>query len=287
MKLKTKPSEMTLRLFCLTASAISILSVAMICCFLFASGWPAIQQIGLVEFFTGTVWQPSFGEYGILPMICATGAVTALAVAIGFPAGVLCAVYLAYECPKKLVPFVQGAILLMAGIPSVVYGFFGLTTLVPMIRTVFGGRGMSLLAAGLLLGFMILPTIASVSLTSIQSVGQEIYDGSRALGSSHEKSVFHSVLPAAGRGILAGLILGLGRAAGETMAVMMVAGNQAVMPSGLLEGVRTLTSNIAMEMGYAAGLHREALIAAGAVLLLIVLLLNLFLAVYERKGKRA
>lgn len=179
--------------------------------------------------------------------------------------------------------FFHGAILLMAGIPSVVYGFFGLTTLVPFIRNTFGGRGMSLLAAGVLLGFMILPTVASISLTSIQAVGQEIYDGSRALGSSHEKSIFHSVLPAAR--ILAALILGLGRAAGETMAVMMVAGNQPVMPAGLLEGVRTLTSNIAMEMGYAAGLQREALIATGAVLLLIILLINLLLSVYERKGK--
>lgn len=218
-------------------------------------------------------------------MICATGAVTGLAILTGFPAGVLCAVYLVYECPKKMYGFFHGAILLMAGIPSVVYGFFGLTTLVPFIRNTFGGRGMSLLAAGVLLGFMILPTVASISLTSIQAVGQEIYDGSRALGISHEKSIFHSVLPAARGGILAALILGLGRAAGETMAVMMVAGNQPVMPAGLLEGVRTLTSNIAMEMGYAAGLQREALIATGAVLLLIILLINLLLSVYERKGK--
>ncbi len=274
-----------MRFFCLLASVISIISVAMICFFLFANGWPAISQVGFVQFFTGTVWQPSAGEYGILPMICATGAVTGLAILTGFPAGVLCAVYLVYECPKKMYGFFHGAILLMAGIPSVVYGFFGLITLVPFIRNTFGGRGMSLLAAGVLLGFMILPTVASISLTSIQAVGQEIYDGSRALGSSHEKSIFHSVLPAARGGILAALILGLGRAAGETMAVMMVAGNQPVMPAGLLEGVRTLTSNIAMEMGYAAGLQREALIATGAVLLLIILLINLLLSVYERKGK--
>lgn len=177
--------------------------------------------------------------------------------------------------------------MLMAGIPSVIYGLFGLTTLVPLIRNTFGGRGMSLLAAGLLLGFMILPTIASVSLTSIQAVEEDVYNNSRALGSTHEKSVFLAVLPAARRGILAGLVLGIGRAAGETMAVMMVAGNQPVMPSGLLEGVRTLTSNIAMEMGYAAGLQRQALIATGAVLLVIVLLLNVLLRLSQGKEKQA
>lgn len=285
--MKTKLSELSLKGFCIAASAISILSVLMICFFLFADGIPALRKIGLIEFFTGTVWQPSSNEYGILPMICATAAVTGLAILIGFPAGVLCAVFLAYECPTRLYGFFHSAIMLMAGIPSVIYGLFGLTTLVPLIRNTFGGRGMSLLAAGLLLGFMILPTIASVSLTSIQAVEEDVYNNSRALGSTHEKSVFLAVLPAARRGILAGLVLGIGRAAGETMAVMMVAGNQPVMPSGLLEGVRTLTSNIAMEMGYAAGLQRQALIATGAVLLVIVLLLNVLLRLSQGKEKQA
>ena len=176
--------------------------------------------------------------------------------------------------------------MLMAGIPSVVYGFFGLTVLVPFIRTTFGGPGMSLLAASVLLGFMVLPTVASVSLTSIQTAAPGVYEASRALGSTHDRTIFHAVLPAARSGIMASLILGIGRAAGETMAVMMVAGNQPVLPSGLLDGVRTLTANIAMEMGYAAGLQREALIACGAVLLLMIFVLNIGLF-YAQKRRNA
>lgn len=285
--MSVKLKEISLRGFCLAASGLSVLAIALICGFLFAEGSPAIARIGLLPFLAGTTWQPSAGSFGILPMICATGAVTGVALLTGFPAGVLFAIYLAYECPKKLFPFLQGALLLMAGIPSVIYGLFGLTTLVPLIRQLFGGHGLSLLAAGLLLGFMILPTIASVSLTSLKAVDEDVYRGSRALGSSHERTIFHAVLPAARRGILAGLVLGIGRAAGETMAVMMVAGNQAVMPSGLLDGVRTLTANIALEMGYAAGLQREALIATGVVLLVLILVLNLLLALSERKEKAA
>lgn len=278
-----KFSESLLKTGSMTAAVLSIAAVLCICLFLFSGGFPAVEKIGPADFFGGLVWQPSNGEFGILPMICGTLAVTGLAILVGFPLGLLCAVYLAFECPKKLYPLLHGAVMLMAGIPSVVYGFFGLTAIVPLIRNGLGGRGMSLLAASLLLAFMIFPTIASVSLTSIRNAAPSVYDASRALGSSHERSIFHAVLPAARSGILAGLILGLGRAAGETMAVMMVAGNQPVMPHGLLSGMRTLTANIAMEMGYVAGVQREALIACGAVLLLLILLLNVVLQMVQRR----
>lgn len=281
--LMVRLSEKVLWLVCFLAACLSIGAVFCICLFLFAGGLPALQQIGLVSFFTGTVWQPSSGIYGILPMIVGTVLVTLTAILLGFPLGLLCAVFLAFDCPVRLYKPLYQAVSLMAGIPSVVYGFFGLSVLVPAIRNTFGGRGMSALAAGILLGFMILPTIASISLTSLQAVDPQVYQGSRALGSSHERSIFKAVVPAARRGIMTALILGLGRAAGETMAVMMVAGNQPIIPSSLLQGVRTLTANIAMEMGYAADLQRQALIATGAVLLVLILLLNLGLHRTERK----
>lgn len=278
-----KRSEKFLKIFCIACAALSIGAILCICLFVFVQGLPAISKIGFKDFFLGTIWQPGSGYYGILPMICGTLAVTGLAVLFGFPLGVLCAVYMVFECPKKLYPLLYQAIMLMAGIPSVVYGFFGLTTLVPFIRTTFGGHGMSLLAASLLLGFMILPTVASISLTSIKNAAPNVYDASRALGASHERSIFFAVLPAAKEGIFASLVLGLGRAAGETMAVLMVAGNQPAMPSGLLNGVRTLTTNIALEMGYAAGLQKEALIAGGGILLLLILLLNIGLYVFQKR----
>lgn len=271
---------------CLIAACAGILAVAFIFVFLIGGAIPAISKIGLISFLSGTIWQPSSGHYGILPMICGTLAVTGLAALIGFPLGLACAVFLAFDCPKILYPLARAAVLLMAGIPSVVYGFFGLTVLVPWIRDTFGGQGLSLLAASLLLGFMILPTIASISLTSIQAVPAEIYQGSRALGSSHERSIFKAVLPAARRGIGASLVLGLGRAAGETMAVMMVAGNQPILPDSLLNGVRTLTANIAMEMGYAADLHREALIACGAVLLIMIFLVSILPELIAHRKER-
>lgn len=271
------------RIICLLFACVGVIAIGMICVFLIGGGLPAIDQIGLFKFLGGTTWQPQADEFGILPMICGTLIVTGLAVAAAFPLGVLCAVYQIYYCPAPLKKPMQTAISLMAGIPSVVYGFFGLTVIVPLIRSGLGGRGMSVLAAAILLALMILPTIASVSANSIRSVPQECYQGSLALGASHERSIFFSVLPAAKRGIFTSLVLGIGRAAGETMAVMMVAGNQPVIPYSILEGARTLTANIALEMGYAADLHRQALIATGGVLLLFILLINLMLAMLRRR----
>ena len=267
--------------FLLTA-CISVLAVVLICIFLFPSGVPAIKEIGLSDFLFGTVWRPANNLYGILPMILGSLYVTAGALVIGVPLGVLSAVFLAQFCPKPLYKPLRAAINLMAGIPSVVYGFFGLVVLVPFVRNYFGGYGMGVLTASILLGIMILPTIITVSESALQAVPSSYYDGAVALGASHERSVFFVMVPAAKRGILAGIVLGIGRAIGETMAVIMVAGNQAIIPDSLTSGVRTLTTNIVMEMGYSTDLHREALIATAVVLFVFILLINLTFSVLSR-----
>ena len=268
----------------LLAACASILAVALICLFLFANGLPAIGKIGIFDFLLGKVWKPGNDLYGILPMILGSIYVTAGAIVVGVPIGILTAVFMAKFCPKGLYRFLKPAVELLAGIPSVVYGFFGLVVIVPSIRELFpDSKGTSMLAASLLLGIMILPTIIGVSESAIRAVPESYYEGGLALGASHERSVFFATLPAAKSGILAGVILGIGRAIGETMAVIMVAGNQPRMPAGLLKGVRTLTSNIVMEMGYAADLHREALIATALVLFVFILLINLLFSVLKRR----
>jgi phosphate transport system permease protein len=271
-------------LFFLTA-LVSIAAVILICIFLFASGIPAIKEIGVFKFLLGTSWKPANNLYGILPMIVGSFYVTAGALIIGVPIGILTAVFMARFAPRSIYAPLKAAVNLMAGIPSVVYGFFGLVVLVPFIREAFGGRGMSVLTASVLLGLMILPTIISVSETSIRSVPESYYEGGLALGASHERSVFFTVLPAAKSGIFAGVVLGIGRAVGETMAVMMVAGNQAVIPDSMLSGVRTLTTNIVLEMGYSTDLHREALIGTAVVLFVFILIINLSLSLWGRKVK--
>lgn len=271
-------------LFFLTA-LVSIAAVILICIFLFASGIPAIKEIGVFKFLLGTSWKPANNLYGILPMIVGSFYVTAGALIIGVPIGILTAVFMARFAPRSIYAPLKAAVNLMAGIPSVVYGFFGLVVLVPFIREAFGGRGMSVLTASVLLGLMILPTIISVSETSIRAVPESYYEGGLALGASHERSVFFTVLPAAKSGIFAGVVLGIGRAVGETMAVMMVAGNQAVIPDSMLSGVRTLTTNIVLEMGYSTDLHREALIATAVVLFVFILIINLSLSLFKRRVK--
>lgn len=271
-------------LFFLTA-LVSIAVVILICIFLFASGIPAIKEIGVFKFLLGTSWKPANNLYGILPMIVGSFYVTAGALIIGVPIGILTAVFMARFAPRSIYAPLKAAVNLMAGIPSVVYGFLGLVVLVPFIREAFGGRGMSVLTASVLLGLMILPTIISVSETSIRAVPESYYEGGLALGASHERSVFFTVLPAAKSGIFAGVVLGIGRAVGETMAVMMVAGNQAVIPDSMLSGVRTLTTNIVLEMGYSTDLHREALIGTAVVLFVFILIINLSLSLFKRRVK--
>lgn len=271
-------------LFFLTA-CVSIAAVILICEFLFANGIPAIKEIGVFKFLFGTKWKPANHLYGNFPMMIGSLYVTAGALAIGVPIGILTAVFLARFCPKQLYKPMKSAVSLMAGIPSVVYGFFGLVVLVPFVRETFGGRGMSVLTASVLLGLMILPTIISVSETAIRAVPESYYEGGLALGASHERSVFFTVLPAARSGVFAGAVLGTGRAVGETMAVMMVAGNQAVLPKSITSGVRTLTTNIVLEMGYSTDLHREALIGTAVVLFVFILMINLSLSLFKRRAR--
>lgn len=276
--------ETIMKFVFLLAATVSIAAVILICVFLFASGIPAIKEIGVFNFLFGTVWRPANDLYGILPMIIGSIYVTAGALIIGVPIGVLTAIFMAQFCPKWLYRIMKPAINLMAGIPSVVYGFFGLVVLVPFIRDTFGGRGLSVLTASILLGLMILPTIISMSESSLRAVPQSYYEGGLALGASHERSVFFTVVPAAKSGIFASIILGVGRAIGETMAVIMVAGNQTVIPEKITDGVRTLTTNIVMEMGYSTGLHREALIATAVVLFVFILIINLAFSLLKRRS---
>ncbi len=276
--------EQLMHLVFLLSACVSILCVAMICVFLFANGIPAIGKIGVFQFLAGEKWKPGNDIYGILPMILGSIYVTAGAVIIGVPIGILTAVFMSSSARERMYKVVKPAIDLLAGIPSVVYGFFGMVVIVPVVSQLFGGSGKSMLTASILLGIMILPTIIGVSESAINAVPSSYYEGSLALGASHERSVFFATLPAAKSGILAGVILGVGRAIGETMAVIMVAGNQARMPKGILQGVRTMTANIVLEMGYATDLHREALIATAVVLFVFILIINLSFSIISRKA---
>ncbi len=276
--------EKGMQMVFLISACASILSVAIICLFLFANGVPAIGEIGPLKFLLGERWKPGNDIYGILPMILGSIYVTAGAIVVGVPIGILTAVYLSRFCPRSLYRLIKPAIDLLAGIPSVVYGFFGMVVIVPVMAALFGGSGKSMATASVLLGIMILPTIIGVSESAINAVPSSYYEGALALGASHERSVFFATLPAAKSGILAGVVLGIGRAIGETMAVIMVAGNQARMPKGLFAGVRTMTANIVLEMGYATDLHREALIATAVVLFVFILIINLSFSVLSRKA---
>ncbi|MDR0889475.1 MAG: phosphate ABC transporter permease subunit PstC [Oscillospiraceae bacterium] len=275
--------EQAARLLFALSACVCIAAIAAICLFLFANGIPGIAKIGFFEFLSGSDWSPSSGAYGIFPMILGSIYVTAGAALLGVPIGIFTAVFLAKFCPNRLYKFCKPLVDGLAGIPSVVYGFFGLMVIVPFIRTQFGGSGTSLLAASLVLGIMILPTVIGVSEAAIRAVPQSYYEGSLALGASKERSVFFAVLPAAKSGITSAVLLGIGRAVGETMAVIMVAGNQAVVPNALTDGVRTLTANIVLEMGYATDLHREALIATAVVLFVFILLINLSFSAMKRR----
>ena len=280
-------AEKAMEILFFICACVSVLCVALICIFLFANGIPAIGKIGVGNFLLGDIWKPGSNQYGIFAFIIGSIYVTAGAILIGVPIGVLTAAFMAKFCPKKLYRPLKAGVELLAGIPSVIYGFFGLMVIVPFVREQFrdsfGGNGLSILTAAVLLGLMILPTIINVSEAAIRAVPDKYYQGALALGATHERSVFRTVLPAAKSGIMAGIVLGIGRAIGETMAVIMVVGNQPRMPKGIFEGARTLTANIVIEMGYATGLHREALIATGVVLLVFILLINSLFSLLKRK----
>lgn len=267
------------------AAAVSIIAVALICVFLFANGLPAMVEIGIPEFLLGTTWKPGSGQFGIFPMIVGSIYVTAGAIIVGVPAGILTAIFLSRFASTRVASLLRPGVELLAGIPSVVYGFFGLMVLVPFIRNTMPGRGLSLLAAAVLLGIMILPTIITVAKNALDAVPRSYYEGALALGATHERAVFSIIVPAAFSGVMAAVVLGVGRAIGETMAVVMVAGNQPIIPGSIFEGVRTLTANIVLEMGYAADLHRGALIATGVVLFVFVALISLLFSAIKKKGE--
>ncbi len=286
--MSSKVKEKAMEIIFLICATTSIIAVLLICVFLFANGIPAIAKIGLFDFLLGKNWAPSDApaSFGILPMILGSVYITGGAILFGVPIGILTAVFMAFYCPKKVYKIVKPAIELLAGIPSVVYGFFGLVVLVPIMRQILPGNGSSILTASVLLGIMVLPTIIGIGEAAIRAVPKHYYEGALALGASHERSIFFVVLPAARSGIYAAVVMGIGRAIGETMAVIMVAGNQARMPDGVFKGARTLTANIVIEMGYAAELHREALIATGVVLFIFILIINLSFEMIK-KGRKS
>lgn len=266
-------------------ACVSIGSVILLTVYIISAGLPAILQIGAVQFLFGESWRPASDIFGILPMILSSIAGTAGAIVIGVPVGILTAVFLSETASPRLAMLVRPAVELLAGIPSVIYGFFGMLVVVPVIRNMFPEHtiGDSLLAVILILAVMILPTIVSVTETSLRAVPRAYREASLALGATQTETIFKVTLPAAKSGILAGVILGVGRAIGETMAVIMVAGNVANMPS-LLGTVRLLTTGIAMEMSYASGLHREALFAIGLVLFVFIMIVNLLFNYISKKG---
>ncbi len=269
-KFKEKFSE---RVFLLLAlSALSVL--ALITVFIFIKGVPLIAKVGLINFVFGMKWAPSQGYYGIFPMIVGTVSVTLGAAIIGVPIAMCCSIFLAEFAPSALRNIFRPAIQLLAGIPSVVYGFWGVIFIVPMIRNHLGGPGLSILAGSIILAIMILPTIISITEVSILALPRHYKDGALALGLTHWQTIRHLLLPAAKSGIVAAIILGLGRAVGETMAVIMVVGNAVALPESVLDPVRTLTTNIGIEMGYASGEHQQALFATGIVLFVIIMVMN-------------
>lgn len=284
--MKSNVSESIAKVVFGVAAGVSILAVALICVFLFANGLPAMGKIGVLEFITGTQWRPANDIYGILPMIVGSICVTLGALVLGVPVGMLCAIFLSRFASPRVEKLLMPGVQLLAGIPSVVYGFFGLVVIVPWLRGVFRVQGMSILAASIVLGIMILPTIITTAKNAIDAVPASYYEGSLALGADHERSVFRIMVPAAASGIVSGIVLGLGRAIGETMAVVMVAGNQVQIPDSVLDGVRTLTTNVVLEMGYAADLHREALIATAVVLFVFILIINLAFAVLKARSTK-
>lgn len=279
-----KISEILIEKLLLFSATTAIMVVCLIFAFIFLEGLPVIQKYGFWHFITGKHWYPEQGIFGILPMIIGSFIVTFMALAIGIPLGVGCAIFLAELAPTWLARLVRPGIELLAGIPSVVYGFYGLVVLVPFIREHLGGRGFSALAAALILAVMILPTIVNISEDAIRAVPREYKEGSMALGATHWQTIKKVILPDAASGIVTAVVLGMGRALGETMAVILVAGNVSTIPDSILAPVRTLTANIAIEMGYAADDHARALFATGIVLFGLIMLLNLLLALVPKKA---
>ena len=263
----------------------SISALALITVFILINGLPIISEVGVINFIFGMSWAPSRGEYGIFPMIVGSATVTIGSAILGVPIGICCAIFLTEYAPPMLSKIFRPAIQLLAGIPSVVYGFWGLIFIVPMIRKFLGGPGLSILAGSIILAIMILPTIISITEVSILALPRQYKEGSFALGMTHFQTIRSVLLPSAKSGIVAAIILGIGRSIGETMAVIMVLGNAVALPESILDPVRTLTTNIGIEMGYASGTHRQALFATGIVLFIVIMILNATAQYITRKKK--
>lgn len=281
------PKELIMKIVFIIAAIIFIVAVVTICVFIFVQAVPAIAEIGIIDFLFNSDWSPTDGNpsFGIATMIVGSCYVTAGALVIGVPIGLLTAAFMAFYCPKPLYKVMKPIVNILAGIPSIVYGWFGLTVIVPIISDLFGGSGRSILAASIVLGIMILPTIISVSENSLRAVPKSYYEGSIALGATKERAIVRTMFPAAKSGVTTSIILGLGRVIGETMAVVMVCGNQTVFPDSIADGVRTLTANIVLELGYATDLHRGALIATAAVLFVFILIITLIVSAIRSKSK--
>jgi len=282
MEIKEKAIEKTLLL--IAFSSISILGL--IAFFIFEEGVPLIGKVGPLKFILGERWVPSQGSFGILPMIVGSFWVTIGALIIGIPLGLSCVIFLCEWTPPLVAMWLRPAIQLLAAIPSVIYGFWGLVVLVPLVRNFLGGPGLSILSGAIILGFMILPTIISISEDSLRAIPPSYKAGALALGATHWQTIWRVLIPAAKSGIVASIILGMGRAIGETMAMIMILGNAVKMPSSFLDSARTLTTNIGIEMGYASGDHRQALFATGVVLFFIIMILNSLAIILSRRRSR-
>jgi phosphate transport system permease protein len=281
---KNRLIENLFKVIFMISALISVLSLIIIAVFVFKMGIPAIHEIGLVEFVFGRLWRPSSNDFGILPMIIGSIFATIGALLVGVPIGVLMAIYISEIASERQQNIIIPAIELLAGIPSVIYGFFGLLTIIPVIHKYAGGGGNSLLAAMIILGIMILPTIINITEVSLRAVPRELRENSLALGASEIQTIFGVVIPAARSGIMTGVVLGIGRAIGETMAVILVAGNSPIIPESIFSRFRSMTANVAIEMGYAFGLHQEALFATGVILFMFIMALNLILTLFVRKA---
>lgn len=278
--------SLTEKIFLISAS-VAVISLLLIIGFVFYKGLRPfiVEGYSFWDFIFGTQWIPSANKYGILPMIVASLGATIGALLIGVPVGILTAIFIAEIAPKRISKIMSGAVELLAGIPSVLYGVFGLAIIVPTIQDIFNlPKGQSLLAVIIVLAIMMLPTVITVSETAIRAVPNAYKEGSLALGASKTETIFKVIVPAAKSGIMTGVVLGIGRAIGETMAVILVAGNTPVIPSSIMDSVRPLTTNIALEMGYAFGTHQEMLFATGVVLFTFILILNLVLSKLSNKG---
>jgi len=282
VEIREKIIEKTLLLVALS----SIMILGLITFFIFKEGLPLIWKIGPGAFILGARWVPSQGSFGILPMIFSSFWVTVGSLILGIPLGLACAIFLCEWTPPSVGMVLRPAIQLLAAIPSVIYGFWGLIVLVPLVRNYLGGPGLSILSGSTILGFMILPTIISISEDSLNALPPSYKQGALALGATYWQTIWRVLIPAARSGIVTSIILGMGRAIGETMAMIMILGNAVKMPTSFLDSARTLTTNIGIEMGYASGDHRQALFATGVVLFLIIMFLNSLAIFLSRRRAR-